>query len=109
MSENNGNQIIGETKESEVKTAELPKKVRVGFVFLSLIPAAVFLAIQTMTQMPFIILAAVDVYKGEVASNIADSSDIAENLIGLFNEKYGIYAYLLYSGTIRVLLNRVQR
>ena len=57
MSENNGNQIIGETKESEVKTAELPKKVRVGFVFLSLVPAAVFLAIQTMTQMPFIILA----------------------------------------------------
>jgi membrane protease YdiL (CAAX protease family) len=97
MSENNGNQIIGETKESEVKTAELPKKVRVGFVFLSLVPAAVFLAIQTMTQMPFIILAAADVYRGEVASNVANPSDVTENLTALFSEKYGIYAYLLYS------------
>ncbi len=97
MSENNGNQVIGETKDSEVKEAGVTKKVRVGYVFLSFVPVAVFLAVQTLTQMPFIIMAAVDVYRGDVASNIADPSDVAQNLNGLFNERYGIYAYLLYS------------
>ena len=70
MSENNVDQQVQQVQQVQPvqpvqeaqPAAEAPKKrVRVGFIFLSIVPVAVLLAIQSITQVPFLIIAALDI------------------------------------------------
>ena len=75
--------------------AEAPKKkVRVGMIFLSIVPVAVLLAIQTITQVPFLIVASVDAAMNNTST---DPFEVADQLLKVFNGKYAAYAYLLYA------------
>lgn len=91
MSENNAEIQSAE----QIQSAEVPKKrVRIGFVFLSIVPVAVLIGIQTITQIPFLVISAVD-----LATNNTSLSplEVSEKLLTTFNEKYAVWAYLLYS------------
>lgn len=75
--------------------AEAPKKrVRVGMIFLSLVPVAVLLAIQTVTQVPFLIWASVETAMNNTSTN---PMEVSQKLLEVFNTKYAVYAYLLYA------------
>ena len=95
MAENNGQQIIKEqTPNNEVKAAS-DKKIRIGYIFLSIVPVAVFLAIQTASQTPFIMMAA---YEAATRPNSpSDPVEATMFMMEVFNEKYAIYAYLIYA------------
>ena len=77
----------------EVKTETTPeqdgKKIRIGFIFLSFIPFAVIMALQTVAVFPGVILALVDLSKG------GQDFDLA-TMMKVFNEKYGLFCYLGY-------------
>lgn len=91
MAENNTE--IQNTVAEQV--AEAPKKrVRIGFVFLSIVPVAVLIAIQTVTQVPFLVISAVDLAQ---SGKTTDPLEVADNLLNVFNEKYAMWAYLLYA------------
>ena len=91
MSENN---VIQEPDNGTPVTAEAPKKIRIGFVFLSVVPMAVLMMIQTIAQMPFLILSVVDAMN---ESQAIPGLDIYTEMMSIFNDKYAIYAYLIYS------------
>lgn len=96
MADNNVKQTaVSDTADGV--NAKLTRKIKVGFIFLALVPVAVFLMVQTVAQMPFFILAAVDVYKGAVATTVSDPTDITMNLMGIFNERYALYSYFAYA------------
>ena len=103
MSENNAEQMgqnvdILTTDNKEVQTAggEPAKKVRVGYIFLSVIPVAVLIMIQSFCQLPFFFMAGYDLIQSgkDVTS---DTVNFMEELITTFTDKYGLYAYLSYS------------
>ena len=93
MSENNVNQV---QPASVQVPAQEPKRVRVGFIFLSFVPVAVLLAIQTVTQMPFMVIAMTE-YVQEAGGNIPDFYDAMIKMSEVFNAKYAVWAYLLYA------------
>ena len=43
-------------KETAAAVEPIKKKLRIGFAFLALVPLAVFLMIQTVSHVPFIIM-----------------------------------------------------
>ncbi len=71
------------------------KKVRIGYIFLSVVPLAVLVVIQTVAQIPFLIMASVDAVTGTDISG--DAFDIYDKILEIFKGKYAIYAYLIYS------------
>ena len=81
----------------EVSTAvAAPKKrVRVGMVFLSIVPVAVLLAIQSFTQVPFLVWASLETTTTNSSS--LNPVEFSEKLLQTFNEKFAVYAYLLYA------------
>ena len=71
------------------------KKFRVGFIFLSLVPVVVLTAIQTAAQIPFLILASVEVINdSEITS---DAFNVYDHILDVFNAKYAFYSYLIYA------------
>ena len=93
MSENN---TIQEQNTAVQTPAEEPKKrLRVGFVFLAIVPMAVLMMVQTVSQLPFLVLAVVE------AMNKAETQgpdfDMYSEMLNVFNNKYAIYAYLIYA------------
>ena len=72
MSENNVNQV--QPASAQVPAQE-PKRVRVGFIFLSFVPVAVLLVIQTISQMPFMAIAFAEAME-EAGGNIPDYVDL---------------------------------
>lgn len=95
MADNSGQQMISEqTQNPEAKTAS-DKKIRIGYIFLSLIPVAIFLVIQTASQMPFILMAA---FESANDPNVpADPVEATLHMMEIFNGKYSFYAYLIYA------------
>lgn len=84
------NDIIQQKKtEQKVSTGR-----KIGFLCLSLIPVAVILMIQTIAQVPFLILAVTDAVKLVQASS--GTLEIYDLLLDIFNEKYSSFAYLAY-------------
>ena len=79
---------------TEVKAVS-DKKLRIGYVFLSLVPVAIFLVIQTACQMPFFIMASVEAVNNPDAPS--DPIDAVYYLMEIFNDKYAVYAYLSYA------------
>ena len=106
MSENNVDQQVQQVQQVQQAqpvqpvqeaqpAAEAPKKrVRVGFIFLSIVPVAVLLAIQSITQVPFLIIAALDI---TTSGSSTDPMEVSSKLLEVFNEKYAFIAYLLYA------------
>ena len=95
MAENQTNEPA--VKETAVATETNKKKLKMGFAFLSLVPLAVFLMIQTVSQMPFLVLAAAEAMNNGGVSDLSETYDFYENLMLIFNEKYALYAYLAYA------------
>ena len=91
--------VTTEVKEplSEETGVQPRKKVRVGMVFLSIVPVAILIAIQTITQVPFFGLAAVDVYKDGNYQDPESAIEATQKLLEVFVEKYALYAYMLYA------------
>lgn len=99
MAENNVNQV----QPANVQIpAEEPKRVRVGFIFLSLVPVAVLIAIQTITQMPFMAIAMAETMS-ETGGNPEDVFDTMIKMSEVFNAKYAVWAYMLY-GVIALIV-----
>ncbi|MBO4681441.1 MAG: CPBP family intramembrane metalloprotease [Clostridiales bacterium] len=77
----------------EVKAEPAPekkgKKIGIGYVFLSFIPFAAIMAMQSAAVIPGVILALIDLSK--------NGQDFDFTLmLKVFNEKYGIFCYLGY-------------
>jgi membrane protease YdiL (CAAX protease family) len=99
MAENNVNQV----QPANVQVpAEEPKRVRVGYIFLSLVPVAVLLAIQTVTQIPFMAIAMAETVS-EAGGNPGDVLDTMMRMSEVFNAKYAVWAYMLY-GVIALIV-----
>ena len=91
MAENNVNQ---QPVQVEAPVAAKPKKrIRVGFIFLALVPVYAIISIQTITQVPFLFVAMADIAKNATS---ADATDMAQ-VLEVFNQKYAFWAYLLYA------------
>ncbi|MBR3247057.1 MAG: CPBP family intramembrane metalloprotease [Clostridiales bacterium] len=71
------------------------KKVRIGYIFLSVVPVAAVMAIQTLAQVPFLMAATVETMTGENVP--ADAIGLMDYIMTLFTEKYAAYSYLVYS------------
>lgn len=65
------------------------KRIRKGYIFLSLIPFAILLAVQTAATVPGMILAMVDMQKQNLPMDMMTMMDI-------FNKKYAIFCYAGY-------------
>lgn len=95
MAENNSEQINVQTVQTpEVNVSGQKKRVRVGFIFLSFVPVAVLWAIQTVAQVPFIIIAALEAVSGMTSPE--DSADAFTDMYTIFTEKYVEWTYLIY-------------
>ena len=93
MSENN---ITQEQMTEKPAASEIVKKrLRVGFIFLALVPTAVLMMIQTVAQVPFLILSVVETAKKSEAGT--EFFDAYDEMLKVFNDKYAIYAYLIYA------------
>ena len=107
MAENNVNQqqmpvetvqqvpveAVQQVPAENVQAAKPKKKVRVGFIFLSLLPVYALISIQTVTQVPFLFFAMAELEK---TSGTAAATDM-NTVFDFFNQKYAFWAYLLYS------------
>ena len=93
MSENNVNQV--QPASAQVPAQE-PKRVRVGFIFLSFVPVVVLLVIQTISQMPFMAIAFAEAME-EAGGNNPDFVDLIIKVSEVFNAKYAVWSYLLYA------------
>ncbi len=91
MSENN---VIQEQNTGAPGNPEAPKKIRIGLVFLSLVPMAILMMVQTMAQIPFLILAVINAM--DEAKTMPDL-DVYTEMMNIFSDKYAIYAYLIYA------------
>ncbi len=95
MAENNGQNMVTEQVPGTEVKAVSDKKLRIGYVFLSLVPVAIFLVIQTACQMPFFIMASFEAVNNPDAPS--DPIDAVYYLMEIFNDKYAVYAYLSYA------------
>ncbi len=84
---------VQQVPAENVQAAKPKKKVRVGFIFLSLLPVYAIISIQTITQVPFLFFAMAELEK---TSGTAAATDM-NTVFDFFNQKYAFWAYLLYS------------
>lgn len=84
---------VQQVPAENVQAAKPKKKVRVGFIFLSLLPVYAIISIQTVTQVPFLFFAMAELEK---TSGTAAATDM-NTVFDFFNQKYAFWAYLLYS------------
>ena len=73
------------------------KKVRVGFIFLAIVPMVVLIAIQTFAQIPFMIMSVVKLFNEGVSFDLQDTFELADYITSDFMTNYAEYAYLAYS------------
>ena len=93
MSENN---IIQEQNATvQTPAAEPKKRIKVGFIFLAIVPMAALMMIQTVSQIPFLMLSVVETAKNSEAGT--EFFDAYDEMLKVFNDKYAIYAYLIYA------------
>ena len=71
-------ETIQQAQEAQPAAAAPKKRVRVGFIFLSIVPVAALIGIQSVTQIPFLIKAIFDLNSG-VASG--DPFAVGEELL----------------------------
>ena len=86
-------EAVQQVSAENVQAAKPKKKVRVGFIFLSMLPVYAIISIQTVTQVPFLFFAMAELEK---TSGTAAATDM-NTVFDFFNQKYAFWAYLLYS------------
>ena len=95
MSENETNvEIEQQTTATDIAPE---KKIRVGFIFLALVPVAAVFVIQTICETPFLILSVIDAVKGSAAADFSSALDVSSSVLDIFYNKYMYPFYLLYS------------
>ena len=87
-------ETVQQAQEAQPAAAAPKKRVRVGFIFLSIVPVAALIGIQSVTQIPFLIKAIFDLNSGAASG---DPFAVGEELLEIFNTRYAVYAYLLYA------------
>lgn len=89
--------IINEQQNDQINAqgGAPKKKVRKGLVFFSLVPFAVLLMVQTISQVPFYTLAVVDVINEGYSADDAYGFIMALN--NTLNEKYLVFLYIVYA------------
>lgn len=97
MAENNVDQVIVKEADAAPQTEKPKKKVRIGFIFLSVVPVAVLIYIQSMCQIPFLLLTSIYIRENGLAENVKDAAEGASLVMKVFNEQYGFYAYMAYA------------
>lgn len=76
---------------AENSVSETPKKrLKVGYLFLAIVPSALIMMIQTVVQFPFLIMSMLNLL--EVPGGFT-----YEALMDDFNEKYAAYVYIIYA------------
>ena len=80
---------MAENNIEDIKTASDKRTVRKGYIFLSFIPFAIIMAVQTATTTPGIIMAMLEMQKQGLPNEIS-------KLMEIFNEKYAAGAYVAY-------------
>ena len=76
---------------AENSVSETPKKrLRVGYLFLAIVPSALIMMIQTVVQFPFLIMSMLNLME-------APGGFTYEALMDDFNEKYASYVYIIYA------------
>ena len=88
---------VPQNSDVSVKNDPPKSRIRIGYVFLSVVPVAVLMAVQTLAQIPFLILSCVDVIKGTDPDSIDNFTVFLDAIMMTFNEKYTVYMYLVYS------------
>lgn len=97
MDENAVNEVMKNEQVPEstgTNTAAPKKRIIVGYIILGLVPAAILMMIQTIAQIPFLVLAAFNVVNEGLVSD--NSIDNFNTIISVFNERYSIFMYALY-------------
>ena len=83
---------------NETVSEPAKKRIRVGLIFLSVVPVAILLLIQTVSQVPFFIMAGADLANEGISYDSAeDAIEATQRLMSIFVDKYAIYSYVLYS------------
>ena len=80
---------MAENSVEEIKNVSDKQRIRKAYIFLSFIPFAIVMAVQTATTTPGIILAMLEMEKQGMPYEIS-------TLMGIFNEKYAAGAYVAY-------------
>ena len=98
MDENAVNDVINNEQAPEgngTKTSTPEKRIKAEYIILAIVPSAILMMIQTIAQIPFLILAAVNLVNEGLVSDdpLADFNTI----IHIFNDRYAICMYVIYS------------
>ena len=101
MAENNVNQVQPAAANAQIP-AENKKRVRVGYIFLSIVPVAVLIAIQSISQTPFMFMAMSEAAK-DTDLDLTNFMDVMTKMSEIFNAKYAIWAYMIY-GVIALIV-----
>lgn len=76
--------------QNEIRTEpQEKKKIRPGYIFLSLVPFSIMMALQTAAMLPGFILTIIEVSKTGAENDFSV-------LVSHFNEKYGLISYTAY-------------
>ncbi len=88
------NNSMPQDQAENVQTQMQGSRVRIGYVFLAVVPVAVIIAIQSLAQIPFLILATVDVLRDETSGT--SDLEYLNQIMNVFNSRYATYMYLIY-------------
>jgi len=80
---------MAENNSEEIKVAEEKNGFRKAYFFLSFIPFAIVVAVQTAATTPGVILAMLDMNKQDLPMEL-------DTMMEIFNKKYAIYCYIIY-------------
>ena len=95
MAENNVDQEIVQT-ETIQSTEPAKRKLKIGYIFLAMIPIGVLFAIQTITQVPCLILAGIEFYQ-QASVDPSVASNAADTVMDIYMNKYAFGAFLAYT------------
>ena len=79
---------MAENNNGEIVTAGAKKGIRKGYIFMSFVPFAIVMAVQTATTTPGIILAMIDMDRQGLPFEMA-------TMMGIYNKKYALWGYRL--------------
>jgi len=80
---------MSENTTEEIKTAEEKKNIRKAYIFLSFIPFAILMAVQSATVLPGLILSMLEMDRKGIPMEMA-------SMLEIFNQNYAIYSYIIY-------------
>ena len=97
MDENAVNNVMNNEQVPEssgTDTATPKKRITAGYIFLAFVPVAILSMIQTIAQIPFLILATVNAVNEGLVSE--DSISTLSTIMNIFAERYSVFMYVIY-------------